>query len=49
MTDSYEDAEPDETVFVTGQGNMALRAAVGRGLGGGGRAGAGCRVRAVGE
>ena len=30
MTDNYEDAEPDETVFVSGQGNMSLRAAVRR-------------------
>ncbi|MDX7951185.1 hypothetical protein P7D22_08330 [Lichenihabitans sp. Uapishka_5] len=30
MTDSYDDAEPAETVFVSGFGNIALRAAVRR-------------------
>ncbi|MCW6508697.1 hypothetical protein [Lichenifustis flavocetrariae] len=30
MTDTYEDAEPDETVFVSGVGNMSLRSAVRR-------------------
>lgn len=30
MTEDYDDAEPDETVFVSGLGNMSLRAAVRR-------------------
>ena len=30
MSDSYDDAEPDETVFVSGKGNMSLRSAVRR-------------------
>lgn len=33
MSDSYDDAEPDETVFVSGEGNMSLRAAVRRYVG----------------
>lgn len=33
MSDSYDDAEPDETVFVSGAGNMTLRAAVRRYVG----------------
>ena len=32
-TDAYEDAEPDETVFVSGQGNLSLLAAVRRFVG----------------
>ena len=30
MTETYDDAEPDETVFVSGLGNMSLRTAVRR-------------------
>jgi hypothetical protein len=30
LNDTYDDAEPDETVFVSGQGSMTLRAAVRR-------------------
>lgn len=30
MTEAYEDADPDETVFVSGKGNMSLKAAVRR-------------------
>jgi hypothetical protein len=30
MTESYEDADPGETVFVSGQGSMSLHAAVRR-------------------